>query len=78
MRLVLRKALWLSVTGVLVGLMVAAALSRVLAGQLFGIGATDPTTYAAIAALLIAVALLAGAVPAIRATRINGSEVLRG
>jgi putative ABC transport system permease protein len=78
MRLVLTKALWLSLIGVVVGLMTAAALSRVLAGQLFGIGARDPLTYMAVAVLLIAVALLAGAVPAVRATRIEESHVLRG
>jgi ABC-type lipoprotein release transport system permease subunit len=48
-----------------------------LAGQLFGVKATDPVTFAAVAAVLALVALLASGVPAHRATRINPVQALR-
>ena len=77
LRLVLSKALALALLGVAAGLATALALTRVLSGLLFGVTATDPLTYATVAALLIAVALLAGAVPAVRAARIDGARLLR-
>jgi putative ABC transport system permease protein len=77
LRLVIGKAMWLAAIGVAVGLAGSTALSRVLSGLLFGIGAADPVTYAAVVALLAAVALAAAALPAWRATRIPGAQVLR-
>jgi predicted permease len=77
LRLVLVKACGLSVAGVVAGLISAAGLTRVLAGQLFGVTASDPVTYVSVAALLVAVALVAGAIPAVRATRIDGTVALR-
>jgi putative ABC transport system permease protein len=77
LRLVLGKAVWLAAFGVMAGLAGSSALSRVLSGMLFGIGAADPVTYAAVVALLAFVALSAAAVPAWRATRIPGAQVLR-
>jgi predicted permease len=77
MRLVLSKALWLSLSGAAAGLAAASWLTRVLSTQLFGISATDPATYLAVALLLTAVALIAGAVPAIRALRMDGAATLR-
>jgi putative ABC transport system permease protein len=76
-RLVLMKGLWLSGIGVMTGLSAAAGLTRVLSGQLYGVEASDPVTYASVAALFIAVALLAGAIPAARALRIDGTLALR-
>ena len=76
-RLVLMKGLWLSGIGVIAGLSAAAGLTRVLSGQLYGVEASDPVTYASVAALLIVVALLAGAIPAARALRIDGTLALR-
>ena len=52
-------------------------LTRVLAGQLYGVEATDPVTYSAVAALLIGVTLFAGAIPAVRATRIDATLAMR-
>jgi ABC-type antimicrobial peptide transport system permease subunit len=76
-RMVLTKAALLSATGIAAGLAGAAAMTRVLAGLLFGVGATDPATFAAAAAALLGAALLAAAVPAIRASRISGAAALR-
>ena len=76
-RLVLMKGMWLSGIGVIAGLSAAAGLTRVLSGQLYGVEASDPVTYASVAALLIVVALLAGAIPAARALRIDGTLALR-
>ena len=55
----------------------AAGVTRLLRGLLFGVSPTDPVTFAGIGALLMAVALVAAAVPAIRATRTNPVEALR-
>ena len=77
LRLVIGKAMWLAVFGVIAGLAGSSALSRVLSGLLFGIGAADAVTYAVVVALLSTVALAAAALPAWRATRIPGAQVLR-
>jgi putative ABC transport system permease protein len=77
LRLVLLKALRLSLAGVGAGLVAALAFSRVLAGQLYGVHATDPAIYVTVSVLFVAVALLAGALPALRATRIAGTLALR-
>lgn len=75
--LVLADAGRLALAGIAVGLVLAAAASRLLAGQLQGVGTFDPLTYGAVSALLLAVALAAGAVPALRATRIDPVTALR-
>jgi len=63
--------------GIALAIGLAFGLSRVLADQLFGVKATDPATFAIVAALLAVVALLASGVPARRATRINPVQALR-
>jgi len=75
--LVLRQGLTLAAVGVALGLLGAAWLTRVLQAQLFGIAATDPLTFVAVAAGLLAVATIATLVPALRATRINPIQALR-
>jgi putative ABC transport system permease protein len=77
MRLVLAKALRLSVAGSAIGLTAAAWLTRILSSQLFGVTPTDPPTFLAVAGLLITVAFIASAVPAWRALRIDGATALR-
>lgn len=77
-RAVLRQGLVLALAGVAVGMAGAAALARALSYFLFGVTAGDPWPYAAVSLLLVAVALLAGYVPARRATRVDPVLALRG
>ncbi len=63
--------------GIIVGLAGALALSRLLSGLLFGVGAIDLITYGAVALLLAAAALLSCYVPALRALRIDPVRALR-
>jgi len=74
--LVLGDALRLAVAGVLLGVLGALAVSRALSGALYGVTAGDPTTYAAVTALLLAVAAAAGLVPALRAMRLDPVRAL--
>jgi len=69
--LVLREGLMLIVGGFVVGALGAAALRRSLESQLFGVSATDPIVLATVTIVLAAVAVLACALPARRATRID-------
>jgi predicted permease len=75
--LVMREVLTLVGTGLALGLAAAWGLSRVVSSQLYGVAATDPLTIAAATGVLAAVALLAGYVPARRATRVNPVLALR-
>jgi putative ABC transport system permease protein len=77
LRMVLRQGLKLTALGLLIGLAAAYALTRYMQSLLFGVKAADPSTFAAIALLLIAVALLACWVPARRATEVDPLEALR-
>lgn len=70
-RLLARQALQLLLPGVSVGLLSAVVLTRLMQGLLFNVSATDPLTFAAVAALLGIVALLAFWIPARRATKID-------
>ena len=76
-RMVLREGLSLTLIGSAVGLVFAAAVSRVLAGFLFGIPPIDPITFAGAAVLFAAIGLAACYVPVRRATRIDAMEALR-
>ena len=75
--LVLRQGLVLTVVGVVLGLLAAFALTRLLSGLLFGVGAVDVTTFTSISLLLIVVSLLACYLPARRAMRIDPLSALR-
>lgn len=77
LRLVLGQGAGMTAVGLGVGLGAALALSQVLASQLHGVSARDPSTFGAVAALLAAVALLACWVPARRATRMDPLQALR-
>lgn len=61
-----------------IGLILALALSRLLAGLLFGIGTLDPITFVTVPLLLGGVALLAAYIPARRVSRLNPVTVLKG
>jgi predicted permease len=75
--LVLREGAWVALAGLAAGLALALAATRLLAGMLFGVGLRDVPTYAAVTALLAAVALVAALVPARRAARVAPAEALR-
>ena len=77
LKLVVGQGMKLVVLGLGLGLIAALGLTRWLKTQLFGVEATDPLTYAVIAALLTAVALLACYLPARRAMRVDPLVALR-
>jgi putative ABC transport system permease protein len=74
---VVREGAILAAAGVLAGLVLALALTRFLRGMLFEVSATDPMTFALVACVLSAVALLASYLPARRATRLDPMIAIR-
>jgi len=78
LRLVLREGLALTATGLLVGIALSSGVSQTLENFLFGVSPSDPVIYAAIAALLTVVSMLACWIPARRATRVDPMAILRG
>jgi putative ABC transport system permease protein len=76
LRLIVLQGMRPALIGVAIGLVGALALGRALSSLVFGVRATDPITFVAAAGLLAAVALLACAVPAWRATRVHPTEAL--
>jgi predicted permease len=75
--LVLKQGLRLVAIGVVVGLGVALGVARLLGTLLFGITATNPIIFMAVAVIIFSVALVASCIPAWRAARINPMEALR-
>jgi putative ABC transport system permease protein len=76
-RLVVAQSLSPTLIGVAVGLGGAFGLTRILASRLFEVRPTDPPTFAAVAALLVLVALVASYLPARRAARVDPLVALR-
>jgi predicted permease len=75
--MILRETLGLTSIGVVLGLGCSLAASQIIANLLFGVSAQDPETLAAAAAVLIAVAAVAGWIPARRAMRVDPIVALR-
>jgi predicted permease len=75
--MVLRQGMELTVVGVAAGLLGAVALTRVMASLLFGVSATDLTTFLIVPLVLVGTATLAIYVPALRATRVDPTVALR-
>jgi putative ABC transport system permease protein len=77
LRLVLGQFMRLTVLGVAVGLVAAYLLTRLMASLLFGVTATDVTTFVLVPISLLLVALVACLIPARRATRVDPLVALR-
>ncbi len=77
LRLVVGEGARLAMLGVAIGMAASFAITRLLSSLLFGVRATDPLTFAGVAALLSLVALLASYIPARRAMRLDPNTALR-
>jgi putative ABC transport system permease protein len=76
-RMVVMEGMMPTLIGVSIGVAGALALGRVLATLIYGIQASDPLTFVAVAALLLIVAALACSIPAYRAARVEPIQALR-
>jgi predicted permease len=76
-RTVLGQGMGLIAAGAALGALAALWLGRFLAGLVFGVGTTDPATFAGVAFLLVVTATVASLVPALRAARVDPARVLR-
>jgi ABC-type antimicrobial peptide transport system permease subunit len=77
LRMVLRESMTLAGIGIVIGVPAALAASRLIASMLYGLKPTDPLTILSATAVLAAVALLAGYLPAQRASRVDPMVALR-
>jgi predicted permease len=77
LQMVLKHGATMALAGMAIGIGASFVLTRLMASLLFGVSAHDPVTFAAVAALLIFVALLACYIPARRATRVDPMVALR-
>jgi putative ABC transport system permease protein len=76
--LVLKQALGMVVGGAVIGVAVALASARVLQGLLYEIEPVDPSTFVVVVGVTLLVGVIAAAVPAVRAARVDPVEALRG
>jgi len=76
-RMFVSQGVVLAGIGIAAGLASAAALTRMMSSLLFGVGPLDPVTYAAVASILIAVAMVASYLPARQSTRVDPIKALR-
>jgi predicted permease len=77
LRLVLSHSVQMAILGVLIGVAASLALTRLMDKMLYGVSATDPITFFAVAIILICVALAASYIPARRAMRVDPIIALR-
>jgi predicted permease len=77
LRMVLRDGARMTVIGIAVGVAAAIALTRLMAGMLFGVKPLDPTTFVSVSLLLASVALFACYVPARKAMKVDPMDALR-
>jgi predicted permease len=77
MRLVIRQGIAFAAAGLVVGSLAAAALARVVAAMLVGVGPADPLVYAAATLFTVLVTLASAAIPAWRALRVDPAVALR-
>jgi ABC-type antimicrobial peptide transport system permease subunit len=77
MRLMLRDGLRPAVVGLVLGLVASAGLTRLIQSLLYGTAALDPVVFAVVSVTLLAVAAIACAVPACRASRLDPITALR-
>jgi putative ABC transport system permease protein len=77
MRMVLGQAMRLTLTGIAAGAVIGLGVTRVLSSVLYGISATDPIAFVAVAVTLTAVALVASYVPARWAAGVDPMRALR-
>jgi predicted permease len=76
-RMIVARGLSLTAIGLVIGLVTASAATRAMKNILYGVAATDPATFASVAALLAIIALIACWAPARRASRVDPITVLR-
>jgi ABC-type antimicrobial peptide transport system permease subunit len=77
LRLVLSHSVNMAALGVVIGVVGSLALTRLMSKMLYGVSATDPMTFCAVAALLTLVAVSASYIPARRAMRVDPIVALR-
>ena len=77
LRMVLKKGLGLIGAGIVIGVLASFGLTRLMASQIFGVSATDPLTFAAVATVLVIVGLAACYLPARQATEVDPMTALR-
>jgi ABC-type antimicrobial peptide transport system permease subunit len=77
LRLVVFEGMRPVIAGILIGVTAALLLGRVVSKMIYGVKPSDPVTYVAVSALLATVALMATAVPAYRATKVDPMKTLR-
>jgi ABC-type antimicrobial peptide transport system permease subunit len=77
MRMVLGETLWMVATGAAIGLPCGVAIARLISNKLYGVTAADPASIVAAILIVLASALMAGYVPAHRASRVNPMVSLR-
>jgi ABC-type antimicrobial peptide transport system permease subunit len=76
--MVVGEGLRLALAGIVAGVVAAFWLTRLLSGLLFGISATDPLTFCAVSAAILAVSALSCYAPARRAVRVDPLITLKG